>query len=162
MSNVLDYCHDLPLREFAAGDVVLDEGATTGVLYVLVRGKVEIVKGDVQITTVSEPGAVFGEISVLLRQPHMAVVRALERSAFHVAEDPAAFLHSHPEISLAVARLLARRLHLVTTYLVDLKRQFEGSGDHLSMVDEVLEGLVHHQEPESEPGSDRYPDKKVD
>ena len=35
-------------------------------------------------------------------------------------------------------------------------------GDHLAIVDEVLEGLVHHQDPESDPGSDRYPDRTVD
>jgi CRP-like cAMP-binding protein len=162
MPSVLDLCSKLPLKTFEAGETVLDEGKTSGVLYVLVEGSVEIVKGPLQITTVSDPGAFFGEMSVLLQQPHMATVRTIDRSVFRVAENPAAFLGSHPEIALAVARLLAKRLHFVTTYLVDLKRQFEGSGDHLAIVDEVLEGLVHHQDPESEPGSDRYPDTTVD
>jgi CRP-like cAMP-binding protein len=34
---------------------------------------------------VAEPGAVFGELSVLLDQPHTADVRALETSQFHIA-----------------------------------------------------------------------------
>ena len=50
----------------------------------------------------------------------------------------------------------------MTTYLVDLKRQFESSGDHLAMVDAVLESLVHHQEREAAAGSDRCPDPTVD
>jgi CRP-like cAMP-binding protein len=162
MPTVLELCGKLPLKTFAAGETLLEEGKTSGILYVLVEGKVEVAKGPLQITTVSDPGAFFGEMSVLLNQPHMATVRTLERSVFHVADDPTTFFGSHPEIAFAVARLLAKRLHFVTTYLVDLKRQFEGSGDHLAIVDEVLEGLVHHQEPESEPGSDRYPDKTVD
>ena len=33
----------------------------------------------------AEPGAVFGELSVLLDKPHTAEVRALEPSQFHVA-----------------------------------------------------------------------------
>jgi CRP-like cAMP-binding protein len=162
MPTVLDLCSSLPLKTLAAGETLLEEGKTSGVLYVLVEGAVEVVKGDLQITTVSDPGTFFGEMSVLLQQPHMATVRTLERSVFRVAENPTGFLGSSPEIAFAVARLLAKRLHFVTTYLVDLKHQFEGSGDHLAIVDEVLEGLVHHQDPESDPGSDRYPDKTVD
>ena len=97
-----------------------------------------------------------------LDAPHTATVRALEACTCHVAADPPAFMRSNPEITLELSRLLARRLHFVTTYLVDLKKQFEGSGDHLAMVDTVLESLVHHQEPEDSPGSDRCPDPNVD
>ena len=35
---------------------------------------------------VTEPGAVFGELSVLLDQPHTADVRAVTASQFHVAD----------------------------------------------------------------------------
>ena len=160
--SVLDCCTALPVRTFGPGETILEEGKRAGVLYVLISGSIEIVKGDLQITTVREPGALFGEMSVLLDAPHMASVRTLEQSTFHIAQDPIAFLQSNPAVTMELSRLLARRLHLVTSYLVDLKRQFEGSGDHLEMVDEVLENLVHHQEGETSPGSDRYPDPTVD
>jgi CRP-like cAMP-binding protein len=162
MATVLEICKGLALRSFAAGETVMAEGATDGVLYVLVEGAVEIVKGDVQINTVAEPGAIFGEVSVLLGLPHMATVKALQASVFHVAGDASEFLRSNPEVALAVATLLAKRLHIVTTYLIDLKRQFETHEGHLSLVDEVLESLVHHQEPHTEPGSDRHPDPTVE
>jgi CRP/FNR family cyclic AMP-dependent transcriptional regulator len=162
MATVLEICKTLPQRIFDSGQVVMAEGVTDGVLYVLVEGAVEILKGDVQINTVADPGAFFGEVSVLLGLPHMATVKTLQRSIFYVADDPAAFFRSNPEIALAVAALLAKRLHFVTTYLIDLKRQFESHGSHLALVDEVLEALVHHQEPQAEPGSDRYPDPTVD
>lgn len=162
MATVLDICKSLPLRSFAAGETVMTDGATDSLLYILVEGAVEIVKGDVQINTVSEPGAIFGEVSVLLGLPHMATVKALRPSVFRVAAAPSEFLRSNPEIALAVAALLARRLHILTTYLIDLKRQFESHESHLSMVDEVLESLVHHQEPQAEPGSDRHPDPTVE
>jgi len=54
-------------------------------------------------------------------------------------------LEATPAISVHVARLLARRLNAVTTYLVDLKRQYEDRDDHLGMVDEVLESLLQLQ-----------------
>ena len=162
MATVLEICKSLTLRSFAAGETVMTEGATDSLLYILVEGAVEIVKSDVQINTVAEPGAIFGEVSVLLGLPHMATVRTLRPSVFRVAGDPTEFLRSNPEIALAVAALLARRLHTVTTYLIDLKRQFASHENHLSLVDEVLESLVHHQEPQAEPGSDRHPDPSVD
>lgn len=162
MNPVLRACEGLPIREFAVGDAVIAEGSPAEVLYVLASGSVEVVKGDVQITTVAEPGAFLGEMSVLLARPHTATVRALEPSAFHVIDDPLGFLHAHPASMFALARLLARRLHFVNSYLVDLKRQFQEHGDHLSMVDEVLETLVHHQEPAAATGSERCPDPTVE
>jgi len=162
MATVLENCKSLPLRTFAAGEVVLAEAGTDAVLYVLVDGAVEILKGDVQINTVADPGAFFGEVSALLGLPHMATVKTLRKSVFHVATDSLGFLRSNPDIALAVAGLLAKRLHHVTTYLIDLKRQFESHESHLGLVDEVLEGLVHHQDAPAEPGSERYPDTKVD
>jgi len=162
MATVLEICKSLPLRSIAAGETVLTDGATDSLLYILVEGAVEIVKGDVQINTVSEPGAIFGEVSVLLGLPHMATVKALRPSVFRVAAEPTEFLRSNPDIALAVAALLAKRLHILTTYLVDLKRQFESHENHLALVDEVLESLVHHQEPQAEPGSDRHPDPTVE
>jgi hypothetical protein len=78
-----------------------------------------------------------------------------------VAEDASTFLGSDPAVALEVSRLLARRLHAITTYLADLKRQFEDQDGHLGIVDEVLETLVHHQGETHAPGSDRDPDPTV-
>jgi CRP/FNR family cyclic AMP-dependent transcriptional regulator len=159
MAKVLDLCTDLTERRLAAGEVLLEEGKSShGVLYVLVEGLLEVLKGDVQIATVSEPGAFFGEMSLLLDIPVSATVRALEPSVCHVARDGERFLNSSPAVSLSVARLLARRLHLSSTYLADLKRQYEDAEAGLAVVDEVLEALTHQQlEDDCDPGSDRDP-----
>ena len=162
MSEVVELCAGLPQQTFRAGEIVLDEGKRAGVLYVLADGTVEVVKGDVHIAAVDTPGAFFGEVSALLDLPYMATVRAQTDATLFVVDDPHAFLRSRPAIALHLARLLAKRLYSVTTYLVDLKHQFEGHEGHLSMVDEVLETLVHHQAPASTPGSDRHPDPKVE
>jgi len=162
MSDVLELCAGLPRRTFRTGEIILQEGASTGVLYVLNRGTVEVLKGELQIAIVDAPGAFFGEVSALLDLPHMATVRALTDASLYVAAEPMTFLQSRSVLAVHLARLLAKRLHSVTTYLVDLKRQFEGHEGHLSMVDEVLETLVHHQGEESTPGSDRHPDPTVE
>ena len=62
----------LPLATYQAGETVFAAGSRTGRLLILRKGAVVIVKEDVEIARVMEPGAVFGELSVLLDQPHTA------------------------------------------------------------------------------------------
>jgi CRP-like cAMP-binding protein len=131
MVTPIEHCAAMPERTYERGDVLLKEG-TPGPLLILAEGTVEILKGDFRINVVDEPGAIFGEVSVLLGIPPMATVRALEHSRVFVAEDGLAYLSSRTDLALAVARLLAHRLNSVTTYLVDLKRQFEDQQSHLA------------------------------
>lgn len=158
MPSILPLCQALPIATFAPGDILLAEGQRSGRLFVLIEGEVEILKGGFEINTVAEPGAIFGEISVLMDLPHMATVRALTPCRAHVVKGGEAFLKSNPEITYELSKLLAQRLHGVTTYLIDLKRQFENEANHLNMVDDVLEALVHQQRQSFTPGSDRDPD----
>lgn len=143
--KVLELAAECPRRVFSSGVVLLEEGRRAGVLYFLESGSVEILKRGHLITTVDHRGAVFGEVSVLLEQAPMATVRAGTEVVCRVVEDPQAFLATHPAVALHVATLLARRLNAMTTYLVDLKAQYEGREDHLGMVDEVLDSLLQLQ-----------------
>ena len=163
MGSPLGHCQGLPERICEPGEILLREGVP-GPLFILADGAVEVLKGDFRITIVDEPGAIFGEMSVLLGTLPTATVRVLTRSRLFVAEDGLAFLSSGTDVALEVARLLARRLRSVTSYLVDLKKQFEDQQSHLGMVDQVLETLVHHQDEGGDvtPGSDREPDPNAD
>jgi CRP/FNR family transcriptional regulator, cyclic AMP receptor protein len=147
MSSLLDLCKGLPTLDLATGELLLEEGGQTGKLYVLVEGSTLVSKGAAEITRVGEPGAFFGEMSILLGTPHTATVRALSPSRFYVVEDFTTFLSS-PDVTLALSRLLAKRLQMVTTYLADVKQQFAEHADHLGIVDEVLDSLLHHQHEE--------------
>ena len=139
----------------------MEEGRTSGRLYVLIDGTVEILRGETQVALVTDAGAVFGEMSSVLGVPHTATVRTASDASLFLFEDAAEFLRSHPEIAFFIVRLLAQRLNAATGYLADLKRQFEGHTDHLSMVGEVLESLMHQQDEEFIPGSDRQPDPRM-
>ena len=77
-------------------------------MLILKKGAVAIIKEDTEIAKVTEPGAVFGELSILLDQPNKVDVRALETSQFHVA-DAAVLLTQNP-IAAYVAMVLARQL----------------------------------------------------
>ena len=84
--------------------------------------------------------------------------RPVAPSTVYAFDEAERFLRSDPEITLAVARMLAHRLNAATTYLVDLKRQYAGHGNHLGMVSDVLASLIHNQDSGFTPGSDRQPD----
>ena len=154
MREILNYCGDVPIERLEAGTVLLEEGKWSGRLYIIEEGEVEVERGDTAVALVSEPGSMFGEMSVLLDVPHTATVRAVTPVTVRVAEDGIAFMKRHPEIAFFLARLLAQRLNAATTYLVDLKRQFQHHSDHFGMVDEVLESLTNQQDQGFTPDDD--------
>jgi CRP/FNR family cyclic AMP-dependent transcriptional regulator len=145
----------LPQLTFAAGADVIVEGQVEVPLLVLVNGAVRVSREDVEISSIDEPGAVFGELSALLAAPATATVRAIGECVFRVCDDPRAFLREHPELAIAVAQMLARRLDALTHYLVDVRNQYADTSHHLGVVDVVLESLSHHQGAHADPGSDR-------
>jgi CRP/FNR family transcriptional regulator, cyclic AMP receptor protein len=69
---------------------------------------------------VDQTGAVFGELAALLDQPHLADVRALQDSDFHVAD--VTLLKKDPVLLLSVASTLARRFFIAHESLLALKK----------------------------------------
>jgi CRP/FNR family transcriptional regulator, cyclic AMP receptor protein len=112
----------LPIVTYEAGETVIADGSRTSRLLILKKGNVAIVKEGHEIARVAEPGAVFGELSVLLDQPHGADVRALETSEFRIA-DATTLLTQNPIAVLYVATMLAHRLNGANRALIQLKQQ---------------------------------------
>jgi CRP/FNR family transcriptional regulator, cyclic AMP receptor protein len=142
----------------AGGERLIVEGDGQSRLFILVRGSVTISRDDVVVAHIDEPGAVFGELAALLDVPATATVRAAEDCVLRRCDAPLEFLRGEPEVALAIATMLARRLDALTSYLVDVRAQYAERDDHLGIVDIVLESLTHHQGPGSDPGSDREAD----
>jgi len=156
MTSILDYCKNLPSITLDEGDILLKQGDKSNKFYILIDGECEILRGKYQINKVSEPGSMLGEMSILLNNPHMATVKTIKKTKLYVVDDAADFLRSNTDITYHLAKTLAQRLNGVTSYLVDIKKQFEGSEDHFGMVNEVLESLIYNQDDEKiELGSDR-------
>jgi len=157
MPDMLEFSKHLPEIELAPGDVLVREGSSGQGLWVLVSGTLAVLKGDVQVNTVNHPGALIGEISLLLGASYGATVVATEACVLRHAADGRALLASAPEITHHVAVGLAERLNAVTTYLADLKHQY-GAAPGLEMVSDVLNQLARHKGPAARPGSLRDPD----
>jgi len=158
MEELLTLAQGFPQRSVAPGDVVVADGESVGALYVLLEGGLRVEKAGQLIATVTEPGACVGEMSLLLGIPATADVVASEQSLLAVIENAHTMLEQEAGLPLALARLLAARLHVMTTYLADIKQQY---GDHeggLGMVDVVLGSLMRSSGSRSELGSERDPD----
>ena len=56
----------LPVATYQFSEVVFAAGTTSDRLLILKTGTVEVVRDGMQIAQVSEPGAVLGELSMLL------------------------------------------------------------------------------------------------
>ncbi len=161
MHDILDFCVGGIRRNLPAGTLVLHEGGRTGHLFVLIEGRLDVVKSDTVVASVTEQGAVFGEMSVLLDKPHTATVRAASDSIVYEINDAASFLRQQPAVALLIARLLAQRLNVATTYLADIMHQYAGHGDHLSMIGDILHSMINLPPTTVSPGSDRQSDPRM-
>jgi CRP-like cAMP-binding protein len=154
--GMIDLAARLPEIELAPGDVLCGEGDHSGSIWVLVDGSLVVTKQGVEINRVNQPGALIGEMAVLLRGDNQATVTAITPSRLRVAGDGAGWLGSDPAIITGVAVGLATRLNFLTSYLADLKHQY-GDAPGLAMVGDVLKELAGHEGPPVRLGSARDP-----
>ena len=158
MEELLALVTDAPRRRFDADDVVLRDGQDVDALLVLLEGALRIDKAGTTVAAVTQRGACVGEMSLLLGVPATADVVATTPSVVGVVEDARALLDTEPALALALARLLAARVQVMTSYLVDLRRQY---GDHtggLGMIDVVLDSLARDTGTRRQLGSVRDPE----
>jgi len=142
VDELLALADGLPRRSLARGDVLLVDGEPVHALYVLLSGALRIEKGDSLIAIVDERGTCVGEMSLLLGHPATADVVAEDNAVVAVVEDARALLDDEGSLTLALARLLASRLQVMTSYLADLKHQYADHEGGLGMVDTVLGSLL--------------------
>jgi CRP-like cAMP-binding protein len=158
MTDLLALCADLPMESTAAGEVLIEEGTEGGRMFVLESGSLTVERDGVPIARVDTPGAVLGEMSVVLGKPATATLRAESEVRVRAVDDPLRFLVERPGAALEVLRTTASRLDGLTQYLADAKQQLAGADGHAGMVGEILDTLVHHQTAAARPGSARDPE----
>jgi CRP-like cAMP-binding protein len=154
----LDLADGLPRRALEPGESLITDGAVADVLFVLLDGAVRVEKGGTAIVTIAEAGTCLGEMALLLEVPATADVIAVEPTTVAVVDDARRRIHDDPGLSIALARLLAERLHSMTTYLVDLRQQYAHHEGGLGMVDSVLVSLMRGPASRARLASERDPD----
>ncbi len=137
MQQILDSVRHLEVTRFDRGQDVLRQGERKRQLYVLASGSVEVLKNGQRLCEVSEPGSVFGELSVLLKAFHFATVRTLEPCQFYIVDKGEEFLANNPTVGLYIARVLASRLAKLDSYFADLKRELHELNGQLNQATPV-------------------------
>jgi len=139
---MLDYIVNNPnldkyLIRFETGQVVFLEGDDSQDLFILVSGKVDILKGNKKIAEIRDEGAVFGEMSFLLGGIRTASVKAMsDVKAIRIPKDEiATFLNEFPGVVKEFARFLAKRLDETSQIVYGLKEVCDQLPDAVILTD---------------------------
>jgi CRP/FNR family cyclic AMP-dependent transcriptional regulator len=122
MATLLTLTYSQPTLTLEPGDVLIKEGDPGGDLYVLESGRLRVERDGVTLATISAPGALIGEMSVLLGTENTATVRAEKTSTVRVVKDALAYLERQPLVALRVAMLLSQRLDATSALLVEAQK----------------------------------------
>jgi len=98
------------MRQAEPGETLIEEGKNSDGLYVVLHGSVQVVARDVELAHLKE-GEIFGEMSLLTREPASATVRTdanaillrLPRESFQE------LVITHPQILALVSELTEQR-----------------------------------------------------
>lgn len=102
-------------QHFQGGEIVFSEGEPGNAMFMILSGRVAIIKGDLQNPTILAfrgVGEIFGEMAILENQPRSATVVALD-NAHLVGIQRTKFqelLSEMPSVSLSVMETLSSRL----------------------------------------------------
>ena len=123
MAPLLTLTYSQPTLSLEPGDVLIKEGDPGGDLYVLESGRLRVERAGITLATIGSPGALIGEMSVLLGTENTATVRAEKPTTVRVVKDALAYLERQPLVALRVAMLLSQRLDATSALLVEAQKQ---------------------------------------
>lgn len=98
-------------RRYKKGETIVKEGEQAVAFYVIVKGRVEVKKGDVSLTTFG-PGDCFGEMALLDGYPRATNCVAAEDTECLVMTrwDFTAEIRTNPSIALFMLPILSKRI----------------------------------------------------
>ena len=113
-------------RSFGPGEYVFWEGDAPDYFYIVVEGRIKVLKhsslGKEVILAFFGPGEMFGEVAVFEGKPYPASAQASTKSrVLAVKKDGLlSFLSSHPQVALGIISILGGRLRDAQSRLKDL------------------------------------------
>ena len=87
MTTLAALAVSLPLETLPPGAQLTSEGSYSGRLYLLESGRLAVSREGVALATIEEPGAIIGEMAVLLGIPHSATVTAEVETQVRVIDE---------------------------------------------------------------------------
>lgn len=102
-------------REYSDGEIICREGEIGNCLYVIQAGEVDVVReesGSEVVISSLQPGAIFGEMAIIDRQPRSRTIRAKGKARV-LTLDKKAFLrrvHEDPSLAFQILRQMSLRI----------------------------------------------------
>jgi PAS domain S-box-containing protein len=127
-------------RTCPAGCVIMTEGDQADDLYILIEGRLDVVKGGRKIHEINRPGAFFGELSFLLDTVRIASVINVSDETRYLCLPNAEVnwaWQQFPEFSWHLARNLAKRLSETTKVAQGFREFCDQMPDALIMTDKA-------------------------
>jgi len=125
------------LKTYQKGDLLFVEGDESQDLYFLVSGHLEVLKGDKKIAEITEPGALFGELSFLLGAKRTATIQA--ENEVRVLRIPrnevSTFLKDFPAVAEKITQIIARRLDESSQAIYGLRQICDKLPDAVMLTD---------------------------
>jgi len=126
------------LKTYQKGDALFVEGDESQDLYFLVSGHLEVLKGDKKIAEITEPGALFGELSFLLGAKRTATLQA--ENEVRVLRIPknevSTFLKEFPAVAEKITEIIARRLDESSQAVYGLRQICDKLPDAVMLTDQ--------------------------
>lgn len=111
LQSFLSVCAE---RSFENGEVIFEEGTVGDEFYIIIRGRVEILKestsGERQLLAVIEDGSVFGEMSIIDKTPRSATVAVGEDAQAELLVIKKIFLEELSQSNIDIATKLVLTL----------------------------------------------------
>ena len=132
----------LPLETLTPGTHLTTEGTSSGHLYILESGTLTLQREGIALATIDEPGAIIGEMAVLLGIPHSATVIAKDAARVRVVNDALDTLSQNAEFALHLATIACARLNATSALLVELKGRAAGKAKEQALMSRILMALA--------------------
>lgn len=138
------------MTTYKAGETLILEGDSSEDLYILVSGELDVLKGKRRISTISEAGSFFGEMSFLLGAKRTATVRAKDdvRAIRIPREEVKTFLSEFPDVAMEITKALAKRLDETSQMFYGFKEFCDQMPDAVVFTDK--EGKIRSCNPAAE------------
>lgn len=121
------------LLEYDSGDEVVSEGAEGVAFYILLSGRMDVVKGGAKVGEIAGKGATIGELNLFDGAPRSATVVATEKSfCLRVARgaldelDERQMADYQAALYRFLAEVLVERLRATNERVAELEKRLEG------------------------------------
>jgi CRP-like cAMP-binding protein len=125
-SDLADLMESAEEKSFETGEYIFWEGDLPGNFYLLVSGRVKVVKhgsqGRETVVAFFGPGDIFGEVAVLEDKPYPASSMAVENTqTLSISKETFRnFIERHPAVAMSMVGILSARLREAQSRLHDL------------------------------------------